>query len=35
MERFVKVPVVQLEAADAQRVVAALVRAGDEAIEGD
>jgi hypothetical protein len=35
VDRFVKVPVVKLEAANAERVVTALVRAGDEAVEGD
>jgi hypothetical protein len=35
MDRFVQVPVVELEAADAQGVIAALIRAGDEAVERD
>jgi hypothetical protein len=35
MDRFVQVPVVELEAAHAQGVIAALIRAGDEAVERD
>jgi hypothetical protein len=33
MDGLVQVPVVELQAADAERVVAALIGAGDEAVE--
>src|SRR5438874_5146808 len=35
MDGLVQVPVVELQAADAERVVAALIGAGDEAVERD
>jgi hypothetical protein len=35
MEGLVEVPVVEFQAADAERVVAALIGAGDEAVERD
>ena len=35
MERLVQVPVMELQAADAERVVATLIGAGDEAVERD
>jgi hypothetical protein len=35
MEGLVQVPVVELQAADAERVVAALIGTGDEPVEGD
>jgi hypothetical protein len=35
MDGLVQVPVVELQAADAERVLAALIGAGDEAVERD